>query len=155
MFISDGNARKGAGVLAALSANKSWSENTKLALRAFSNGHLTGHFQDALTKTIRIMSGEDPETVLPMHAKTGNFFLCIANPRHPSAVVIDRHAHDVAVGETYGNRDRGLSSKGRYNALARAYRDAADRVKELPLHVQAITWTVQLDKLAAERGYSY
>lgn len=144
-MMAEGNTVAGAGVLAALSANKSWTENTRLAAQAFLTGKPSGHVGDAITKAARIMAGEDPTTVLPMASKTGQFFRCILDPTDPDAVVIDRHAHDIAVGERYGNRDRGLSSKGRYALLAHCYREAAMRVNLLPQEVQAITWVVQVE----------
>jgi hypothetical protein len=61
------------------------------------------------------------------------------SPEDPEAVVIDRHAHDVAVGKRYGNMDRGLSNKRRYATLAHAYREAARQLGELPSTVQAVT----------------
>ncbi|MFF1676092.1 hypothetical protein ACFVYG_08675 [Streptomyces sp. NPDC058256] len=146
--ITDGDARAGAGVLAALSANKSWPETTALARRSWETGVLSGHFQDALTKVAQIMAGADPTDVLPMRRKTGMFFLCIADPLDTDAVVIDRHAHDVAVGETYGQRDRGLSTASRYALLADCYREAALRLGELPNTVQAVTWVVHTERIA-------
>lgn len=146
--ITNGDARAGAGVLAALSANKSWSENCRLAHQAYESGVLSGHFRDALNKVSRIMAGEDPADVLPMERKTGMFFRCIADPSDPDAVVIDRHAHDVAVGETYGQRDRGLGSARRYALLAHCYREAARRLGELPSTVQSVTWVVHTDRVA-------
>lgn len=146
-MLADGDVRKGAGVIAALSANKSWSENTKIATRALGSGKATGHVRDALTKATRIMNGADPADVLPMGAKTGNFYRCILDPTDPEPVCVDRHAHDVAVGKAYGNDDRGLSSKGRYAALAGAYRTAAERLGILPQELQAITWVVQVESL--------
>jgi hypothetical protein len=147
LIIGAGDSRKGAGVIAALSAQKSWSENIRLATDA-ANGNVHGHFADALRKVNRILSGTDPEDVLPMSAKTGHFFRCIEDPTDPDPVVIDRHAHDIAVGETYGARERGLSSKGRYAALAHAYREAALQLGVIPSVVQAITWCVQIDALS-------
>lgn len=41
--ISVGDTTKGAGVLAALSANKSWTENCRLARKAFDEGTASGH----------------------------------------------------------------------------------------------------------------
>ncbi|MFF1469117.1 DUF7178 family protein [Streptomyces mirabilis] len=147
-MIAAGETRKGAGVLAALSANKRWSTNCALARRAFTTGRPSGHFRDALVKTQRIMSGEDPESVLPMDLKTGQFFRCISNPSDPDAVVIDRHAHDIAVGETYGARDRGLTTPSRYAVLAHCYREAALRLGELPSTVQAVTWVAHTEQVA-------
>lgn len=146
--ITDGRPRAGAGVIAALSANKSWSQNRRLAYRAYETGVATGHTQDVLAKVNRIMAGADPEEVLPVSRKTGMFFRCIADPCDPDAVVIDRHAHDVAVGELYGRRDRGLGAARRYALLAHCYREAALRLGELPSTVQAVTWVVHTERIA-------
>ena len=144
-MISGGDVVKGAGVLAALSANKSWTENLKIARRAFADSVATGHVRVQLEKANAILNGADPVSVLGNGQKTLNFFACIVDPSHPTAVCIDRHAHDVAVGEVYGNDDRGLSAKGRYELLARAYREAARRLNTIPATVQAVTWVVQVD----------
>ncbi|MEV7393932.1 hypothetical protein [Streptomyces sp. NPDC091215] len=147
-LITDGDARTGAGVIAALSANKTWSENCRLARQAYETGLSSGHVQNALSKVARIMAGEDPAEVLPMERKTGMFFRCIADPSDPDAVVIDRHAHDVAVGETYGQRERGLGSARRYALLAHCYREAALQLGELPSVVQSVTWVVHTERIA-------
>ncbi|WP_432091422.1 DUF7178 family protein [Streptomyces sp. NRRL F-5630] len=144
--IASGDAVKGAGVLAALSANKSWAENIRLARKAFSEGKASGHVGDAVTKANRIMGGTHPVEVLPMHLKTGAFFVCIANPADREYVVIDRHAHDIAAREIYGNRDRGLGAIGRYNLLADCYRKAAHLLGELPSVVQAVTWVAHIER---------
>jgi hypothetical protein len=139
-IMSDGNVRAGAGVIAALSANKAWEINIRIAGEAFATGTLRGHVRDALAKAERIMMGQNPLVVLPIDSKTHNFYRCIVDPDDPDPVVIDRHAHDVAVGRRYGNEDRGLSNKRRYATLAHAYREAARRLGELPSTVQAVTW---------------
>ncbi|WP_328898549.1 hypothetical protein OHR86_00015 [Streptomyces sp. NBC_00441] len=144
--ISAGNTHKGAGVVAALSANKSWAENCRLARKAFSEGTASGHFSDAVSKANRIMAGTDPAEVLPMNIKTGCFYVCIAQPDDPESVVIDRHAHDIAVREVYGQRERGLGAIGRYNTLADCYRRAAHHIGELPSVVQAVTWVAHIER---------
>lgn len=141
-LISEGNTRAGAGVLAALSPQKSWDANVKLATDTLANGEARGHVRNALDKAERIMLGEDPLSVLPADSKTWNFFRAIIDPEDAEAVVIDRHAHDLAVGERYGECDRGLSNKRRYATLALAYRNAANRIDEIPSVVQAVTWVV-------------
>jgi hypothetical protein len=143
-MIGDGNPRVGAGVIAALSANKSWAENTRLAIDA-QRGNVHGHTGANLAKASAILNGARPEDVLPMHAKTGNFYLCIFDPTHPTAVCIDRHAHDIAVGERYGNRNRGLGCANRYNTLADVYRSVAYALGMAPATVQAVTWVTWLD----------
>lgn len=146
-IIGDGDARKGAGMLAALSANKRWSENVRLAHDAAA-GHLHGHTADSLSKVTRIMAGENPRDVLPTGIKTWHFFVCIAYPSNDYSVVIDRHAHDVAVGEVYGERDRGLRSPQRYALLADCYRGAAARLKVLPSRLQATVWVAHREALS-------
>lgn len=146
-FLSEGNVRAGAGVIAALSANKAWDINQRLARDAF-NGNAHGHTGANLAKVAKILAGADPETVLPMDAKTGNFYRCILDPDDQEAVCIDRHAHDVAVGAPWGDRDRGLSAKGRYAVLSLAYRNAAAKLGVTPSVVQATTWVVWTERLA-------
>lgn len=140
-FLSEGDVKRGAGVIAALSANKAWDINQRLARDAF-NGEPHGHTRDNLAKVAKILSGVDPSEVLPMDAKTGNFYRCILDPDDQEAVCIDRHAHDVAVGRPYGDADRGLSAKGRYAVLSLAYRNAAAKLGVTPSVLQATTWVV-------------
>lgn len=146
-FLSEGDVVKGAGVIAALSANKAWDLNRKLAKDAF-NGNVHGHVSNALEKVTKILAGVDPSEVLPMDAKTGNFYRCILDPDDQEAVCIDRHAHDIAVGSPWGDRDRGLSSKARYAALSLAYRNAAAKLGVTPSVLQATTWVVWTESLA-------
>lgn len=153
-MIADGDVVKGAGVLAALSANKSWTENVKISKRSLATGTASGHVRAQLAKAEAIMNGADPESVLGGN-KTLNFYRCLINPRDPYAVCIDRHAHDVAVGETYGSADRGLSAKGRYDLLADAYREAARRLNTTPATVQAVTWVVQVEDHSNWNARSY
>lgn len=149
VMFGDGNAAMGAGIIAALSANKRWSENIKLATDA-ANGNVHGHVGNALDKVRAILSGIAPEDVLPMAAKTGNFYRNILDPTDNDAVTVDRHAHDIAVGEVYGDADRGLSTPNRYATMANAYRIAAAQLGETASVVQAVTWTVQVEMLAGK-----
>lgn len=147
------DVHQGAGVIAAMSARTAWEDNVARATKAFATGEPTGHTRDILDKARRIMAGECPTTVLPMHAKTGHFYRCIVDPNNTDSVVIDRHAHDVAVGQRWGDKvDRGLSSKTRYATLAKAYHDAAKILGASPAKVQATTWTVQVDRYRYSRA---
>lgn len=140
---TDGDPVTGAAVIAALSPQTEWNHNIELACDAIEAGSITsGHFKDACSKVNRILAGIPPQEVLPMERKTGQFFRLIADPSDPEAVVIDRHAHDIAVGRAFGNQDRGLTYGPRYALFADAYREAARRLGELPSTVQAVTWLV-------------
>jgi hypothetical protein len=143
----DGDVRTGAGLIAVLSANKRWELNLSLA-RDAASGNVHGHTGVTLEKVRKILDGTDPLLVLPDGSKTLNFYRCILNPADPDPVVIDRHAHDIAVGEIYGNRDRGLSNLTRYATLAHAYRLAARELGDIPSVVQAGTWTGHVEMLA-------
>lgn len=156
-MMADGDVRTGAGLLAALSPQTSWWLNIRLACDAYESGDPRGHVGDALSKAARILAGTDPADVLPMARKTGMFYRLILDPYDPEAVCVDRHAHDVAVGEVYGSRDRGLSAEGRYALIAHCYREAAMRLGELPSVVQAVCWVVWRDRLAgtSTRGDSF
>lgn len=145
--LADGDVVKGAGLLAALSPQTSWWLNVELACDTFENGFPSGHFRDACEKARKILAGADPATVLPMQRKTGHFYRCILDPSDADAVCVDRHAHDLMVGTAYGNQDRGLSAHGRYALVAHCYREAAQRLGELPSTVQAVTWVVWRDRL--------
>lgn len=146
-FLSEGNVQMGAGVIAALSANKAWDLNQKLARRAF-KGDVSGHTGDNLAKVAKILAGADPSEVLPMSAKTGNFYRCILDPADAEAVCIDRHAHDIAAGRPYGDGERGLGAKARYAVVSLAYRNAAAKLGILPSELQATAWVVWTESLA-------
>ncbi|QJD50720.1 hypothetical protein SEA_ISSMI_74 [Streptomyces phage Issmi] len=146
-MMTEGDVRTGAGLLAALSPQTAWPLNVELAKSAYETGRPSGHLGDALAKAAKILAGADPTEVLPMDRKTGHFYRCILDPSDADAVCIDRHAHDIAVGEEYGARDRGLGAKGRYALIAHCFREAAQRLGELPMVVQSVTWVVWRDRL--------
>lgn len=156
-MLADGDVRTGAGLLAALSPQTSWWLNVELASDAFETGTPRRHVSDALSKAAKILAGIDPEDVLPMGRKTGQFFRSILDPSDTTAVCVDRHAHDIAVGRAYGDEQRGLSAKGRYNLIALCYWEAAQRLGLLPSTVQAVTWVAWRDRLAGQstRGTSF
>lgn len=141
-----GSATVGAGVIAALSANKGWAENVRLARLACATREPRGHVTNAIQKVRAILEGSLPESVLPMDRKTGQFYRCILDPRDPWAVVVDRHAHDIAVGKVYGGADRGLSVQSRYDIIADVYRAAAEALDVLPQEVQAVTWVAHTQR---------
>lgn len=142
--IGQGDVKLGAGLLAAFSANKAWSQNKKLAADA-ANGNVHGHVEDALGKARRILEGEDPMLVLPSDSKTWNFYRTILDPTDPDPVVVDRHVHDAIAGMPYGNSDRNLSNRTRYATLAHAVRLASRKLGTIPSVAQPILWIVHTD----------
>lgn len=140
--LSPGNPLMGAGVIAALSPRTPWERNKTLAIRAFADGVASGNMPAFCVKADRIMAGEDVPTVLN-GLKTIAFAQTIADPTHPTAVVVDRHAMSVAIGRASTDDDTAyLSRKGVYDLFADAYRTAAARVGVAPSVMQAVTWVV-------------
>lgn len=146
--------RRAAGVLAALSPRTRWERNCDLARRAYTDGRASGTIGQSCRVADRILAGEDPADVLKA-PKVRAFFTLIDNP-HADAVVIDRHAVDIAVGERLSDDQRSrrypLASGGWYERFAEVYRQAA-HILELPAHVvQAVTWLVHRDHVSQWSG---
>jgi hypothetical protein len=146
--LADGDIKVGAGLLAALSPQTSWWLNVELACDAFEAGNATRHTGDSCGKANKIMAGLDPADVLPMERKTGHFYRCILDPDDATAVCVDRHAYDIAVGIPLGDWQRGLSAQGRYALLADCYREAGRQAGHLPSVVQGVTWVTWRNTLA-------
>lgn len=146
------DVRIGAGVIAALSPQLGWSENVRLARKAFADDRASGHTGSNVNKANRILwHYMDPLDVLGGQ-KVRAFYTAIVEPEHTTAVVIDRHAFDIAVGRVTDGATRGVLARvGVYELFADAYREAARRItSELgdyygrravsPSAVQAVTW---------------
>jgi hypothetical protein len=144
-----GDVVKGAGIIAALSPQKGWAPNLRMAHELSRTGTTTGQTDVQLKKAQRILAGEHPTDVLNGPKET-NFFHNISDPSNPHHVTVDRHAHDIAVGKPFigmgkkakrSGEDLGLGAMGRYKHFVHAYQHAAGEL-EIPLahQVQATTW---------------
>lgn len=148
--VGHGDVRLGAGLIAALSAQKRWGDNLDLAFQA-SEGNVRGHTGRTLEKVRAMLNGASPESVLPMDLKTGMFYRCIIDPTDPDPVVIDRWAYRTATGDYdsatgWKGNNPGLSNKNRYNAIALAYRMAAVELNDIAQRVQARCWVIEKDR---------
>jgi hypothetical protein len=147
--LGKGDVKKGAGILSALSPAMEWSRNIRAARELVNTGETTHqYYTSTVVKAKRILEGEDPDTLFneKTGAKTLNFYHNIANPEDPLPVTIDRHAHDIAVGEK-GSMTKTLSGHlagPRYRHFSEAYRNAAHELG-IPIanQVQAVTWGTQ------------
>lgn len=145
--LSPSDPASAAGVIAALSPMMSWGQNIILAERAYADGKASGALFSNVAKANRILAGERPEDVLGGD-KVRAFYGVIADPSS-DAVVVDRHAFDIAVGRVTNNESRqALSRKGVYESFANAYVRAAKTItRETGMdvsasQVQSVTWTV-------------
>jgi len=143
-----GDVRMGAGIIAALSPQKRWDLNIKIAEDMMRTGK-AGHTAQQVSQARRIREGEDPSAVLPMTKKTGHFYRNLYNPSDPEPVTIDRHAHASAVNKravSVGGEepDLGLQTIGRYNTFVNAHVAATHRLADMgvtiPNQTQAIAW---------------
>lgn len=172
---------KAAGVIAALSPRLAWRKNVEYAELAYlqyydiltwrdnpPDGLVAEAFFAGMIPTLnanarkafRILKGEHPESVLGGN-KVRAFYFTIVNPSDPRAVVVDRHAIDIAFGKVTSDdfRSKALGRKTAYESIAALYRKAAAIVsRELgevwtPAQVQATTWTYwRRERAAAYHG---
>jgi len=166
--IPESAIRQATGVLAALSPRLAWPKNVEYARLAYRLRNLTRDefvaampvMGDPARKAWRILQGEEPADVVHGN-KVRTFYFTIADPTDPRAVVVDRHAIDVAYGRVLSDAERGraLRPKGAYDAVSSKYRRAARIVsRELgvpwtPSQVQAVTWTYwRRERAAAYHG---
>lgn len=133
-MVGNGDVRRGAGIIAALSPQTPWSRNVKIAM-ALASGQKVGTLRASLAKAERILAGEDFASVLPAEAKTWNFAHNVAGDE--SKVTVDRWAIRIALGT-----DKTSVTARQYQFIAAAYRLAAEAAGESPAAMQAITWCV-------------
>lgn len=155
------NVERAAAVIAVLSPRLSWEKNVELARLAYRwhGVRWPNQTPEALAerwpglrgnavKAFRILGGEDPDDVVS-GPKVRAFWHTIVDPSDPRAVVVDRHAVDVAAGRVLDDCTRGLllGRKGAYDAVADQYRRAARVISKetgeawSPAEVQAVTWS--------------
>lgn len=149
------NPARGAAAIALISPMTPWGRNVWLASEAY-RMHAAGEDVATLLPTLksnarkvaRVLNGEDPANVVG-GLKVTAFWLTIADPTNSHAVVVDRHAYDIAVGQVTNDeiRGKGIGTPKRYAVIAECYFEAAAILSKesghivLPSTVQAVTWT--------------
>lgn len=131
-----------AGVIAALSPIKTWSENKWIAELFLKTGKAkhTNLFRDK-AKSI-LQAGDDAEQIADIlrGRKITSFFQNILNPQTSTAVTIDRHALSVALGYSVTEElYRGMTKK-QYEFFECAYKIAGIKINTNPMLLQSITW---------------
>jgi hypothetical protein len=141
-FDLDSDVWRAAGVIAALSAQKEWRLNMRLASRAYLTGTVTGNTGVQNAKAQRILDGNySPGEILDIlnGDKTRQFCSAIATGGNSDIAVIDRHAHDIAMGRVFDNNKR-VIGKSLYRRMAMHYSEAAKECGISVAQMQAITW---------------
>lgn len=139
------NPSKAAAVIAVLSPRLSWERNVQAAADVY-QGRSPRVMGANAEKASRIMAGENPDDVVS-GPKVRAFWHAIVNPEDSRAIVIDRHAFDVAAGEVLDDEQRGrvLGRKGAYDDVCRLYVRATHILSReygslSAVEVQATTW---------------
>lgn len=150
---------RAAAVIAVLSPRTSWPQNVRLAQDAYA-GRKVGALGANVRKAQALLAGADPEDIVT-GAKVRAFWRTIVDPTDPRAVVVDRHAFDVACDRVTDDATRGryLGRVGKYDELADMYRRAARIISRetgqqwTPAAVQAATWVYwRRERAAANHG---
>lgn len=138
--LSPGDVWRGAGVLSALSPLKKWPLNVTIARRSFETGIAQGNIGQHNEKAQRILDGEFALDVLNGD-KTRSFAEAIATGGKGNIATIDRHAHDIAMGRVFTDKERKIGKRV-YRDMAAAFAECAEYTGESVNGIQAITWVV-------------
>lgn len=144
--IGKGDAKKGAGIISALSPMTQWDLNIRKAKELVKTGTTTSAGGNHnVRKAQAILAGQDPDELFSLKtgAKTTQFYKNIKDPSDPIPVTIDRHAYDSALNTrgAYDARD-GKVKGGRYIHFQDGYTNSANELGKslLPNQVQATNW---------------
>jgi hypothetical protein len=128
-----------AGIVAALSPQKSWDENKKLANDFLQTGK-AGHTGTMIAKCKSILQVNDMESICEIlnGPKITSFFINIHFPDQRQVVTIDRHAQDIAFGQVL-DVSRSMTPL-QYQFFINCYLIAGQRLNVPGYQVQAVTW---------------
>lgn len=148
-----GDLTRMAGIFAALSPQKSITENTRLFIRGRADGRNSGHTDlfcgkaDAIAEMEDISHAAIHSVLARSLVKTPSFFENLVG-NETEFVTIDRHAVAVAYSRSFNKGDAApdLQSEKVYNVFRDAYIEAARILSDeigyeiTPAQLQAIVW---------------
>lgn len=140
LALSPNDVWRGAGVIAAFSPQQKWEQNLIFATRALESGIATGHTTMMCGQAQRILNGEHPLDVLG-GMKVRAFASAIATNGLSDIATIDRHAHDIAMGRVFTQKERKIG-RVLFRTLSMHYQQAAMEIGIATAQMQAITWVV-------------
>lgn len=129
---------RAAGVLSALSPRKRWPQNVIIARRSLETGIAQGNMPMHNAIAQRVIDGNHPLDVMKGD-KTRSFTEAIATGGKGMIATIDCHAHDIAMGRVFPEKERKIGKRV-YREMAAAYRECAEYTGESVNAIQAITW---------------
>jgi hypothetical protein len=139
-----------AGIIAALSPQKSWAQNLRLMLRVV-RGQPGGQYRHQVAKALAIRDGARPLEVLKGQ-KERAFFECLAEDG-TDAVTVDGHAYSVWAGQRVFTTRLRIGIRA-YRLVAADYRRAGLLCGLRPHQIQAITWLAHR-RLVKSNGHAH
>lgn len=137
--LSPGDVWRGAGVIASYSPIVQWPRTVILASDSLRSGVArTDYLPVMVAQAQRILDGEPALSVLN-GPKVRAFASAIADPAGSEIATIDRHAHDIAVGRVFSERERNIT-KRKFRIMSEHYRQASFEVGVSVAQIQAVTW---------------
>ncbi len=133
-----------AGIIAALSPLKSWTQNQKIAFD-FLLTDRAGHTAVMVDKARTILTADTANMrQFILDTLRGNkiksFFINMAYPNEVDLVTIDRHALAIALGRNIEEREGVGITIAQYNFFQSCYIQAAKEINIRPNLIQSITW---------------
>lgn len=138
------------GIISALSPQKNWQENKKLAWEFIYKGKRGGHTSAQIDKAEACLLADNANDIFNLLTKEGKktswFFYNILHPTIETGTTIDRHA----IGTCVYNHNKiktipdawATMTIHQYNFFQEVYASAAQHRGILPHQMQAIVWTV-------------
>lgn len=133
---------KVAGVIAALSPQRHWKTNLKLAKEFIKAGEAR-HMPVFLKKARDIVQSDGSVEAISdilKGRKITSFFLNIVGDDESKTLTIDRHALSIALGKKTSEEDYRGITKNQYQFFVNAYIIEAKKVGVSPLLMQSSTW---------------
>lgn len=136
-----------AGVLSALSPQKSWEHNKQLT-DSFLKGSRKGHTRVQIDKAEQCLIAKKPSDIYRLlskgQVKTSQFYLNILCPNMTFGTTIDRHAITACLYDTDNLQEIDNSiyklTKNQYHFFSNCYKQVSQQLSVKPHEAQAIIW---------------
>lgn len=147
LSLSPNDVWRGAGVIAAYSPIIQWPRTLELATSSLVwGGARADYLPIMVAQAQRIIDGEHPLDVLGGQ-KVRAFASAIATNGESDIATIDRHAHDIARGRVFPDKERKIG-KRLFRVMGMHYQQAALEIGIRTAQLQAITWVSWRNRIA-------
>lgn len=133
-----------AGIIAALSPMKTWTENKRIAKLFLQGQRQKLHTKLFISKAeVILKANTDDEIISALNGnKITSFYLNIRYPEQSKHVTIDRHALCIGLGVKLADADIPKMTANQYEFFQQTYIWVAGQLGISPLLLQSATWLV-------------